>query len=95
MPVSRIMVNQPNSRANAGAFNNGMPMTSSMGCGTWGGNIISENVALKHYMNTTWVSRTIATDRPSDAELFGAFYDPALEPEGEARPTDAAVTVGE
>ncbi|WP_228489030.1 aldehyde dehydrogenase family protein [Raineyella fluvialis] len=93
MPVSRIMVNQPNSRANAGAFNNGMPMTSSMGCGTWGGNIISENVSLKHYMNTTWVSRRIETDRPSDAELFGEFYDPALEPEGEASPTDAAFTV--
>lgn len=95
MPVSRIMVNQPNSRANAGAFNNGMPMTSSMGCGTWGGNIISENVCLKHYMNTTWVSRKIPTDRPSDAELFGDFYDAALEPEGDAKPTDAAVTVGE
>ena len=94
MPVSRIMVNQPNSRANAGAFNNGMPMTSSMGCGTWGGNIISENVALKHYLNTTWVSRKIPTDRPSDAELFGDFSDPALEPEGDAKPTDAAVTIG-
>jgi sulfoacetaldehyde dehydrogenase len=93
MPVSRIMVNQPNSRANAGAFNNGMPMTSSMGCGTWGGNITSENVALKHYMNTTWVARKIPADRPSDAELFGDFYDPALEPEGEARATDAAVTM--
>jgi len=93
MPVSRIMVNQPNSRANAGAFNNGMPMTSSMGCGTWGGNITSENVALKHYMNTTWVARKIPADRPSDAELFGDFYDPTLEPEGEARATDAAVTM--
>ncbi|MDO5494154.1 MAG: aldehyde dehydrogenase family protein [bacterium] len=93
MPVSRIMVNQPNSRANAGAFNNGMPMTSSMGCGTWGGNITSDNVTLKHYMNLTWVSRKIPMDRPSDAELFGDFYDPALEPDGEAAPTDAAVTV--
>src|SRR5690606_11523288 len=27
-PVSRIMVRQPQSKANAGAFNNGMPMTS-------------------------------------------------------------------
>ena len=41
MPVSRIMVRQPNSKANAGSFTNGMPMTSSMGCGTWGGNITS------------------------------------------------------
>jgi sulfoacetaldehyde dehydrogenase len=78
-PVSRIMVRQPQSKANAGAFNNGMPMTSSLGCGTWGGNIISENVHLKHYMNTTWVSVPIKEDKPSDAELFGSFYDPALE----------------
>lgn len=78
-PVSRIMVRQPQSKANAGAFNNGMPMTSSLGCGTWGGNIISENVNLKHYMNTTWVSRPIPEDRPSDEELFGDFYDPELE----------------
>ena len=78
-PVSRIMVRQPQSKANAGAFNNGMPMTSSLGCGTWGGNIVSENVHLKHYMNTTWVSLPIKEDRPSDEELFGDFYDAALE----------------
>ncbi|MGC9221118.1 MAG: aldehyde dehydrogenase family protein [Solirubrobacteraceae bacterium] len=79
-PVSRIMVRQPQSKANAGAFNNGMPMTSSLGCGTWGGNIVSENVSLKHYMNTTWVSVPIEENRPSDEELFGEFYDPAREP---------------
>jgi sulfoacetaldehyde dehydrogenase len=78
-PVSRIMVRQPQSKANAGAFNNGMPMTSSLGCGTWGGNIISENVSLKHYMNTTWVSVPIKEDKPSDEELFGEFYDPKME----------------
>jgi sulfoacetaldehyde dehydrogenase len=73
-PVSRIMVRQPQSKANAGAFNNGMPMTSSLGCGTWGGNITSENIHLKHYMNVTWVSTPIAEDRPSEEELFGEFY---------------------
>ena len=73
-PVSRIMVRQPQSKANAGAFNNGMPMTSSLGCGTWGGNITSENIHLKHYMNTTWVSRPIPEDRPTEQELFGEFY---------------------
>jgi sulfoacetaldehyde dehydrogenase len=89
-PVSRIMVRQPQSKANAGAFNNGMPMTSSLGCGTWGGNIVSENVHLKHYLNTTWVSVPIKVDQPSDEELFGEFYDPALEQEpveGEAMVT--------
>jgi sulfoacetaldehyde dehydrogenase len=73
-PVSRIMVRQVQSSSNAGTFTNGMPMTSSMGCGVWGGNITNENVALKHYMNVTWVSRPIAEDKPSEAELFGEFY---------------------
>jgi sulfoacetaldehyde dehydrogenase len=76
-PVSRIMVRQPQSKANAGAFNNGMPMTSSLGCGTWGGNSTSENIHLKHYMNVTWVSKPISEDRPSEEELFGEFYNTA------------------
>jgi sulfoacetaldehyde dehydrogenase len=76
-PVSRIMVRQIQSRANAGTFTNGMPMTSSMGCGTWGGNITNENISLKHYMNVTWVSRPIPEDKPSEKELFGEFFESA------------------
>ena len=74
-PVSRMMVRQPQSKANAGSFTNGMPMTSSLGCGIWGGNITNENIHLKHFMQTTWVSRPIPEDRPSDQELFGEFYN--------------------
>jgi len=74
-PVSRMMVRQPQSKANAGSFTNGMPMTSSLGCGIWGGNITNENIHLKHYMNVTWVARPIPEDRPSEAELFGEFYN--------------------
>jgi sulfoacetaldehyde dehydrogenase len=73
-PVSRIMVRQPNVRGNAGSFTNGMPQTASLGCGTWGGNITSENISVKHYMNTTWVSRPIPEDKPSEQELLGEFY---------------------
>lgn len=73
-PVSRMMVRQPQSKANAGAWTNGMPMTSSLGCGIWGGNITNENVTLKHMMNYTWVSRPIPEDRPSEEELFGEFF---------------------
>jgi sulfoacetaldehyde dehydrogenase len=74
-PVSRIMVRQAQSKANAGSFTNGMPMTSSLGCGIWGGNITNENIHLKHFLQTTWVSRPIPEDRPPDAELFGEFYN--------------------
>lgn len=80
-PVSRIMVRQPNNRGNSGSSTNGMPPTSSMGCGTWGGNIVSENVALRHYMNTTWVARPLPEDMPSNKELFGAFYKEGMDEE--------------
>ena len=76
-PVSRMMVRQPQSKANAGSFTNGMPMTSSLGCGIWGGNITNENISLKHYLNVTWVSYPIPEDRPSEEELFGDFYGTA------------------
>jgi sulfoacetaldehyde dehydrogenase len=78
--VGRIMIRQPQSKANAGSMNNGMPMTSSIGCGPWGGNSTCENIHLHHYMNLTWVSREY--DKPdwmTDEELFGEFYDPELE----------------
>ena len=78
--VGRMMIRQAQSKANAGSMMNGMPMTSSIGCGTWGGNATSENIHLHHYMNVTWVSREY--DKPdwmTDEELFGEFYDPELE----------------
>ncbi|HWP51378.1 MAG TPA: aldehyde dehydrogenase family protein [Clostridia bacterium] len=78
-PVSRIMVRQPQNKANAGSYTNGMPMTNSMGCGTWGGNIISENIALRQYMNVTWVSVPIPEDKPSEEWLFGEFYNPEMD----------------
>ena len=80
-PVSRIMVRQPNNKGNSGSPTNGMPPTSSMGCGTWGGNIVSENVTLKHYMNTTWVARPIPEDMPSLQDLFGEFYHDGMDEE--------------
>ena len=78
--VGRMMIRQAQSKANAGSMMNGMPMTSSIGCGTWGGNATSENIHLHHYMNVTWVSREYdKPDWPSDEELFGEFYDPEME----------------
>jgi len=56
-----------------------MPRISILGCGTLGGKSMSENVGLKHYRNTTRVAGPILEDKPSDQELFGEFYDPAME----------------
>jgi len=70
--TSRVAVNLPVNKSNAGSWNNGMPFTINLGCGTWGGNITSENITYKHYINTTWVAREIKDyEIPSDESLFG------------------------
>jgi sulfoacetaldehyde dehydrogenase len=69
--TTRVNFNLPNSASNTGNWFNKMPATSSLGCGSWGGNIISENVTLKHYLNNTWVISGITPVIPSDEELFG------------------------
>jgi sulfoacetaldehyde dehydrogenase len=68
--TTRCNVNLPNSIANTGDWGVGYPFTGSLGCGTWGGNIASENIALKHYMNNTWIAGPIEAIIPTDEELF-------------------------
>ncbi|MBN2860193.1 MAG: aldehyde dehydrogenase family protein [Sphaerochaetaceae bacterium] len=68
--VSRVMVNQPQSLANSGAWTNGMPITLTLGCGSWGGNISSENITWKHLLNTTWVAFPIDSRQVPDEQLF-------------------------
>jgi len=69
--VSRLMVRQPQCLANSGAWTNGMPMTMTLGCGTWGGNSTCSNVTWEHLLNYTWVSKPIPSTEPTDDELFG------------------------
>lgn len=69
--VSRIMVRQPQCLANSGAWTNGMPMTLTLGCGSWGGNSTTSNVTWEHLLNYTWISTPIPTTEPTDEELFG------------------------
>jgi len=68
--VARVMVNQPQALANSGAWTNGMPMSLTLGCGTWGGNSVSENVGYKHLMNTTWIAWPIVSTEPKLENLF-------------------------
>ena len=67
----RVNNNLPNSVVNTGDWNAGHPFSPSLGCGTWGGNIASENISLKHYMNDTWLATGISRAVPTDEELFG------------------------
>ncbi len=74
MKTSRIMVRQPQAQANGGNFFNGMPATVTLGCGTWGGNITTENINYRHFINVTWVSEPIKPEKPADEEIWGEFW---------------------
>ena len=72
--VVRVMVNQAHTFGNGGSFDNGLNFTLSMGCGTWGGNSISENLSYRHFINVTHLSTTVEEDRPSEEDLFGPYW---------------------
>lgn len=67
----KVLVRQPHGASNSGNWFNGLANTFSLGCGTWGGNIVSENVTQKHYMNTTWVTEPIDRQEAPEEEIFG------------------------
>ncbi len=73
--VVRVLVNQAHTFGNGGSFDNGLNFTLSMGCGTWGGNSITENLNYTHFINITHLVKTIPEDKPSEAELFGAYWE--------------------
>jgi sulfoacetaldehyde dehydrogenase len=75
MDVVRVLVNQAHTFGNGGGFDSGLNFTLSMGCGTWGGNSISENLNYRHFINITHLSTTIPEDKPSEEALFGAHWE--------------------
>ncbi len=74
LDVVRVIVNQAHTFANGGSFDNGLNFTLSMGCGTWAGNSISENLNYRNFINITHLVTTIPEDKPSEEELFGGYW---------------------
>jgi len=71
--VGRVNCNMPHAAANSGSWFNGQPTTDSLGCGSWAGNMTTDNLNWKHFLNYTWLSDPIPEHIPSDEELFGDY----------------------
>ncbi len=71
----RVLVNQAHTFGNGGSFTNGLPFTLSMGCGTWAGNSISENLNYRNFINITHLVTEIPEDKPSEDDLFGDYWE--------------------
>ena len=72
--VVRVLVNQAHTFGNGGGFDNGLSFTLSMGCGTWGGNSITDNLNYMNFLNITHLVTTIPEDKPSEEALFGPYW---------------------
>jgi sulfoacetaldehyde dehydrogenase len=74
LPVARVIANQAHCLATGGNFDNGLPFSLSMGCGTWGRNNFSANLGFRQYLNTTRVAYPIEEHVPELDDLLGDFF---------------------
>jgi len=72
--VVRVLINQAHTFGNGGGYDNGLPFTLTMGCGTWQGNSIDDNLSWRNFVNITHLVNTIPEDRPEEEELFGTYW---------------------
>lgn len=69
--VCRVLINQICSTMNGGSFFNSLTPTTTLGCGSWGNNSISENFSYKHLINITRIAYQIpGAKTPADEEIF-------------------------
>lgn len=74
LKVARVIVNQAHTIATGGSFENGLPFSLSMGCGTWGKNNFSDNMNYRHYLNVTRVVRPIPERVPKVEDLLKDYF---------------------
>ncbi|MCV6605241.1 MAG: aldehyde dehydrogenase family protein [Porticoccaceae bacterium] len=72
LTVSRLVVNQPSSLSAGGSFFNGFAPTTTLGCGSWGNNSISENLDWKHMVNISRVGLPIPDAVQPEDEVIWA-----------------------
>jgi acetaldehyde dehydrogenase/alcohol dehydrogenase len=71
--VSRVIINQPTATAAGGSVNNNLVPTTTLGCGTWGGNITTDNISVEHVMNV----KRVAYNRPN-VRSYRTLHVPAI-----------------
>ena len=71
LPVSRIVINQPSSTSAGGSLYNAFAPTTTLGCGSWGNNSISENLDYIHLINISQAGFFNQNKEiPSDVEIW-------------------------
>ena len=94
MPASRITVNTPTTHGAIG-FSTALPPSMTLGCGSWGGNVTSDNVSPLHLMDIKRVAfetRPVASKRPAVAAQVSAMPAQPQTANRPAAPTTQSAT---
>ena len=70
LPVGRLLVNVPGIAAGGGGLFTHLNPTPSLGCGSWGGNSISENLTYEHLLNIATIAYPRKEAPPTDEEIW-------------------------
>jgi hypothetical protein len=94
MPASRITVNTPTTHGAIG-FSTALPPSMTLGCGSWGGNVTSDNVSPLHLMDIKRVAfetRPVASKRPAATTQQAAVPAPSVAASRPAQPISTGRT---
>ncbi len=94
MPASRITVNTPTTHGAIG-FSTALPPSMTLGCGSWGGNVTSDNVSPLHLMDIKRVAfetRPVKSVRPAVSSATVAAPARAAQPSVPQHATARATT---
>ncbi len=72
MPAARIVINSPTTHGAIG-FSTALPPSMTLGCGSWGGNVTSDNVSPHHLMDIKRVAfetRSVVSDKAAERSSF-------------------------
>lgn len=97
MPASRITVNTPTTHGAIG-FSTALPPSMTLGCGSWGGNVTSDNVSPLHLLDIKRVAfetRPVKSTRPAVSASTISTPAPSPSPSYAASPAPAAQRTGQ
>jgi len=95
LPASRITINTPTTHGAIG-FSTALPPSMTLGCGSWGGNVTSDNVSPLHLMDIKRIAfetRPVKSTRPALASRASETAQPVAAPAA-SRPQPAQAVAG-
>lgn len=92
LPASRITVNTPTTHGAIG-FSTALPPSMTLGCGSWGGNVTSDNVSPLHLMDIKRIAfetRPVKSTRPAADRAASLPPPPTRSPAPSRQPAVSA-----